>query len=792
LRVYHLARESGLSGRILLQMLHARGIEVPSHMSVLEEVHAAVLREAVAAQKAGGGLIPGATLAPAATGAAGLRRPGVAPALGVGDKRRRPGEEEAKPVKAGTSKKRKGRDEKREELSEELLEDGIEEIIEVDPAALPGITAPAALRPGTPTPPPAPVEMPDAPIIRSAPIPAPVERLSRLEQRRAPRTLVRQKRRGRQEPTLGGKIAVPCPISVKELSQLISVRAQDIIRSLIQSGVMANINSTLEEETVQVLALEFGRDVEIKKPKPPVEQVLEGLDIEVQDEARLETRPPVVAVLGHVDHGKTSLLDAIRKTDVAAHEAGGITQHIGAYQVHTEGGRLVTFLDTPGHEAFTAMRARGANVADVVILVVAADDGVMPQTEEAISHARAAGVPIVVALNKIDKPQANRDRVLNQLSTLGLVWDKWGGDTPVESVSATKGEGVAHLVEMVALAADMQEIKADPHRRAAGAVIEASKGQERGVLATLLVQQGTLRVGDIVLAGTAYGRVRSLHTEKGEEIDEAPPSTPVRVTGLSDVPEAGASFYVLEDLSTAKQISEDRSMRSRADDRVQRPTMTLENVFHQLKDTGDNEIRVVLKADMKGSVEALEKKLEELKTDEVKVRLLHGAVGAITESDVKLAVASRAIVIGFHVLAEAAAKDLAERERIQIRTYQIIYEVVDDLKKAMEGLLEPERKEEVLGHATVKEIFAISRVGTIAGCAVSDGVIKRAGLYRLYRDGKQALTEQKLESLKRFKDDVKEVKGGFECGLKLANYDDVKVGDVLECYEVVEVKRTLK
>jgi translation initiation factor IF-2 len=785
LRVYHLARETGLAGRILLQMLHARGIDVGSHMSVLEEAHAAVLREAIAAQKAGGPALLAPV--PAAAGAVGARRPAAAAAagaVGVAERRRRPGEEDVRPVKAGTSKKRKGRDEKREELSEELLEDGLDEIVEVDPGALPGV-APVV-----------PARTPVAPIPAAevAPRSPTGERLTRLEQRRAPRTLVRQKRRGRQEPVLADRIAVQAPISVKDLSQVLSVRAQDIIRSLMQGGMMANINSSLDKDTVQVLALEFNREIEIKDPKPEAEQVLEGLELDAEDEARLEPRPPVVAVLGHVDHGKTSLLDAIRKTDVAAHEAGGITQHIGAYQVRTEGGRLVTFLDTPGHEAFTAMRARGANVADVVILVVAADDGVMPQTEEAISHARAAEVPIVVALNKIDKPQANRDRVLNQLATLGLNWDKWGGDTPVEPVSAVKGEGVPHLVEMVALTADLQELKADPHRRAAGTVIEASKSVDRGVLATLLVRTGTLRVGDIVLAGDAYGRVRGMFTEKGEEIDEAPPSTPVQVTGLADVPEAGATFYVLEDLSVAKQISEVRGARSRAENRTERPAVTLETVFNQLKgrDEEDHEIRVVLKADVKGSVEALEKKLGELKSEEVSVRVLHGGVGAITESDVKLAVASRAVVLGFHVLAENAAKELAEREGVQIRTYQIIYEVVDDLKKAMEGLLEPEKKEEVLGHATVKEIFSISRVGTIAGCAVSDGVVKRAGLYRLFRDGKQVLTEQRLDSLKRFKDDVREVKGGFECGIKVAGYDDVKIGDVLECYEVVEVKRTLK
>ncbi|NUN52659.1 MAG: translation initiation factor IF-2 [Planctomycetaceae bacterium] len=603
----------------------------------------------------------------------------------------------------------------------------------------------------------------------------------------------RQRRRGRQAPTLAeGKIAVQLPITVKELSQVLSVRVNDIIRSLMQSGVMANINSTLEEETVQVLALELNREIEIKKAKPAAEQALDGLELDVQDEERLEPRPPVVAVLGHVDHGKTSLLDAIRKTDVAAHEAGGITQHIGAYQVATEGGRLVTFLDTPGHEAFTAMRARGANVADVVVLVVAADDGVMPQTEEAISHAKAAGVTIVVALNKIDKPQSNRDRVLNQLSTLGLTWDKWGGDTLVEPVSALTGEGIPHLVEMLALSADLQELAADPHRRAVGTVIEASKGEARGVLATFLVQAGTLRVGDAILAGNAWGRVRSLQNDKGEDLDEAPPSTPVQVIGLTDVPEAGARFYAMDDLGSAKRIAEERSAAARASERTERPAVTLENVFSSAQDVGESEVRVILKADVKGSVEALQKKIGELTHSEVSIRVLHGGVGSISESDVKLAVASRAIVIGFHVMAENAAKDLAEREGVQIRTYQIIYELVDDMKRAMEGLLEPEKKEEVLGHATVKEIFAISKVGTIAGCAVTDGLLRRSAPIRLFRDGKQIMTNQKLESLKRFKDDAREVKGGFECGLKIAGFDDVKVGDVIESYEVVEIKRTLK
>jgi translation initiation factor IF-2 len=798
LRVYHVAKETGLSCRALLQMLSSRGVDVASHMAPLAEGEWAVLHELVEAHRRGG---PAAAAAAAARPAAGAARPGAAVAGARGavgaavpaDKRRRP-EDEVPARKPGVVKKKtRGRaaDEKAEELSEELLEEGFEEVLEADPLALPGI----------PVPPPKPVE-PVAPAPAPRPVPrAPVEapppdqRMSRLDQRRTPRTLQRQRRRmGRgAEPVRApsGPIPVYLPVTVKEFSQTVGIKANDIIRRLIQNGVMANLNSNLEEETVMVMALEFNREVEIRRPRPAVEQVLEGLELDKQDEERRVPRPAVVAVLGHVDHGKTSLLDAIRKTTVAAGEAGGITQHIGAYQVHTEGGRLVTFLDTPGHEAFTAMRARGANVADVCVLVVAADDGVMPQTEEAISHARAAGVPIVVALNKMDKPQANRDRVLNQLSTLGLIWDQWGGDTIVQPVSATTGENVKQLVEMLALTADLGELTADPRRPAVGTVLEASKHDARGVQATLLVQAGTLRVGDTILAGAAWGRIRGMYDDKGDDIDEAPPSTPVRVTGISEAPDAGARFYVLPDVSAAKEIAETRARVDRASERAERPAVTLENVFAQSASGAKPEIRVILKADVKGSVEALEKKIGELGTDEVAVRVLHAAVGAVTESDIKLAMASRAIVVGFNVLTEGAARDLAERERIQVRAYRIIYEVVDDMRKGMEGLLAPEKKEEILGHATVKALFQFSKVGTIAGCVVTDGVLKRATPYRLFRDGKLLLPLAKLESLKRFKDDAREVKAGFECGLKVEGYDDVKVNDILECYEVIEVKRTL-
>ncbi len=785
MRVYHVARESGYASRVLLQMLHARGVDLPSHMAPLSEPEATVLAECVTALRSG------APIAPPPAAAAAAARPGAAAATtAVEDARtrkRRPEEEVRKP---GTSKKRKGRDEKMAELSEELLQEGFAEVLEHDPTALPGagLTPPRAEAPAAAPTAPVPAPMPTRPH-RTGPARGP----TRFDQRRTPRTLVRQRRRGKSEPTLAqGKIAVEVPISVKALSQIISVPANGIIRTLMQSGNMVNINSSLDGETVQVLALEFNRDIELKQPRPAVEQILEDLELDIQDETRAEPRPAVVAVLGHVDHGKTSLLDAIRRTNVAAGEAGGITQHIGAYQVVTEGGRLVTFLDTPGHEAFTEMRARGANVADICVLVVAADDGVMPQTEEAINHSRAAGVPIVVALNKIDKAGSNRDRILNQLSTLGLVWDKWGGDTLIEPVSATTGEGVAHLVEMLALTADLQELSADPHRRGVGTVLEASKSEARGVLATLLVQAGTLRLGDIVLAGAAYGRIRGLYNDRGEDIDEAPPALPVQVTGLSDVPEAGARFYVLDDLSAAKSIAENRAKSDRASGRTERPMVTLENAFGAVAADEKLEIRVVLKADVKGSVEAIEKKITGLATEEISVRVLHSAVGAVTESDIKLAVASRAVVIGFNVLVETGAQALAEHDGVQVRTYRIIYEVEDDVKRAMEGLLAPEKREEVLGHATIKELFHISKVGTIAGCSVTDGLIRRSAAVRLYRDGRLIVPEARLANLKRFKDDVREVKSGFECGMKVDGYDDIKLGDVIESYEVVEVKRTLE
>jgi translation initiation factor IF-2 len=791
LRVYHVARETGYTNRVLLQMMHARGVDLPSHMGPLTDAETAVLNEVVTALKAGN---PVATSAPAAAPAArpAPGRPVISAVVGTLDtsttsttsaedarnkKVKGRIEEEPRKVTPPPRKQRRARDDKSIELTQELEEEGIAEVLAPEPEPT------VAPKPGIPAP------MPTRPIPG---VPQGGRGMSRLDQRRTPRTLTRQRRRGRQAPTLStGAIPVQVPISIKDFSQAVSVRANFIIKSLMQSGSMVNINSMLDEDTVRVLALEFSRDIEVKHPRPPAEQILDDLEPDIRDETRLEPRPPVVAVLGHVDHGKTSLLDAIRRTDVAAGEAGGITQHIGAYQVTNEDGRVVTFLDTPGHEAFTAMRARGANVADICVLVVAADDGVMPQTEEAINHARAADVPIVVALNKIDKPNANKDRVLNQLATLGLAWEKWGGDTIIEPVSATTGEGIKHLVELLSLQADLLQLGADPHRRAVGTVLEASKHMGRGVLATLLVAEGTLRVGDIVLAGGCYGRIRSISTEKGEDLDEAPPSSPVQVTGFSEVPEASARFYVLDDLSTAKTIAENRTRSDRAADRSERPQITLENVFSHAAAGDRREVRIILKTDVKGSEEALVKKLSELDTEEVFCRVLHSAVGAISESDVKLAVASRAVILGFNVLTEASSAAMAEREGVQIRTYRIIYEVLDDLKKAMEGLLEPEKKEEVLGHATVKQVFSISRVGTIAGCAVTDGLLRRSGTFRLYRDGRLVVPSARLANLKRFKDDVREVKQGFECGLKIENFDDIKVGDVLECFEVIEVARFL-
>jgi len=590
----------------------------------------------------------------------------------------------------------------------------------------------------------------------------------------------------------GRTIAIVVPISLKEFSQQIGVKTNELLLHLMKQKIMATPNTLLDEETVLVLADAFRRTVEIGRAKT-VEQELDELVKPAEGDelpADAPTRPPIVTVLGHVDHGKTSLLDYIRKSRVAAGEAGGITQHIGAYRVTTPDGRSLTFLDTPGHEAFTAMRARGAKVTDIAILVVAADDGVMPQTEEAYSHAKAAEVPIVVALNKCDKPEANPEKVKQQLSAIGLVAEEWGGTTAMIPVSAVTGAGIDALLERIVLESQVLDLRAAPERLAEGFVIEAHKHPGKGVVATLLVRNGTLRRGDTVVAGWCQGKVKSLHDDRGRAVKEAEPSMPVEMTGLDDVPEAGWRFHSVDDPEMAKRLAAERSLRQREEDLASKAHPSFEKLRDRIESQEIRELRIVLKADVKGSLEAIRGKLEQIASDEVKLKVLHVGVGGINESDVLLAEASGGMVIGFHVAADAKARAAAEPRGIQIRTYQIIYELLDDVKKALEGLLPREMREVTIGHAEIRQVF-VFRKTKIAGCFVTDGVARRSAKVRLVRNGVVVLNNASLESLRRFKDDAREVKEGLECGLKIEGYDDIKEGDLLEFYTVEESTRTL-
>ncbi|MDN5346689.1 MAG: translation initiation factor [Clostridia bacterium] len=573
-------------------------------------------------------------------------------------------------------------------------------------------------------------------------------------------------------------------ITVQELAKRIGKTAAEVIKKLISLGVMATINQEIDVETAAIVAEELGAKVEVKVEKP----ITELEDIEDAPES-LRERPPVVTVMGHVDHGKTSLLDAIRHTNVTATEAGGITQHIGAYQVQI-GGRVITFLDTPGHEAFTAMRARGAQVTDIAVLVVAADDGVMPQTVEAINHAKAAGVPIVVAINKIDRPDANPDRVKQQLTEYGLVPEEWGGDTVMVPVSALKKQGIEQLLEMILLVADMAELKANPDRPARGVVIEAKLDKGRGPVATMLIQKGTLRVGDVLVAGTCYGRVRAMVDDQGQKVKEAGPSKPVEVLGLSEVPEAGDIFQVLDDEKMAREIAEQRRINKRQEEMKNAVKTSLDEVFKKLETGEVKELNLVIKGDVQGSVEAMRHSLQQLSTDEVKVNIIHSGVGAITETDVMLAVASKAVIIGFNVRPDANGRKAAEEAGIEIRLYRVIYEMIDDVRASLSGLLEPEQKEVQLGRAEVRATFKVPKVGTVAGCMVLEGKMVNRAQVRVVRDG-VVVYEGRIESLKRFKDDVREVAQGYECGIGLEKFNDIKEGDIIEAYTIEEIKRTL-
>ncbi len=586
-----------------------------------------------------------------------------------------------------------------------------------------------------------------------------------------------------------GKVSVKEPIRVKDLSAAIGIKGSEIITKLMNQGIMASLNATIQSDVAELLALEYGAELQIEREESLLE-IFAGKheSIEAVD---LQSRAPVVTLLGHVDHGKTSLLDRIRSSQVVAGEAGGITQHIGAYRVHLGDNRDVVFLDTPGHQAFTAMRARGANMTDIVVLVVAGDDGVMPQTEEAINHAKAAGVPVVVALNKIDLPGVDENRILGQLAEKGVSPHEWGGDSEVVRTSATTGQGIDDLLEHLSYIAELRDLKADVAVPASGAVVEAELDSGRGVVARLLIQRGTLKVGDVVAAGAAHGRIRALIDETGKHVEKAGPSTPIEAMGLDVVPEAGKKFYVTEDMAQAKMLAEEDGRLARERVLIRRPQVTLDNFMGQLEAGETQELCLILRADVQGSIDVLCKSLNELSVSEVRIRILQAMVGGITEGDVLLAEASGAIIIGFNVVAGEQARILAERSGVEIRQYRVIYEIIDDISKALENRLAPRVEENVLGHAQVRQIFKISRIGTIAGCYMTDGIISRTSKARLIREDVVINDGLSLESLKREKDDVREVRAGLECGIKLAGFDDVKVADVIEVYEKVEVARTL-
>jgi translation initiation factor IF-2 len=576
-------------------------------------------------------------------------------------------------------------------------------------------------------------------------------------------------------------------VTVGELAKAMGVKAGEIIKKLMDSGMMATINQVLDIDTATLIASEFEYTVE--NVAFDAESVLEEEHEGRPEEEQLEARPPVVTIMGHVDHGKTSLLDAIRKTNVTAQEAGGITQHIGAYSVDVRG-RTVTFLDTPGHEAFTAMRARGAKVTDIVVLVVAADDGVMPQTVEAINHARAASVPIIVAINKIDKPEANIERIKQNLADYGLVAEDWGGDTICVPVSAKTKEGIPPLLEMLLLQADVLELRANPTKLARGTIVEAKLDRGRGPVATVLVQEGTLRGGAPFVCGGNYGRVRAMIDDKGRRVDAAGPSMPVEILGLQGVPDAGSSFVVVTDEATARQVAEHRRGKQREASLIKTAKVSLEDLYQQIQ-TGDvKELRVIIKADVQGSVEALSEALSRLSTDEVRLNVIHASVGGITESDALLGAASNAIIIGFNVRPEAKASEIAEREGVEIRPYTVIYDALNDVRDAMEGLLEPTVREKTTGRAEVRQVFNVPSFGLVAGSFVVDGKITRNASVRLVRDHVVVYTGR-VTSLRRFKEDAREVQSGYECGIGLENYQDLKAGDVIEAFEVERVARRL-
>jgi len=592
-----------------------------------------------------------------------------------------------------------------------------------------------------------------------------------------------------RQAQISGKVQIAEPIVMKDFCAATGVSFNRLFPKLMEFGMPATINQPITAEQAEMLGLAFEIEIEVTRRKSRYDQIVE--EFAGRDHQNTQPRAPVVTLLGHVDHGKTSLLDYVRQSRIVQGEPGGITQHVGAYRYEVDG-RYVVFLDTPGHEAFTAMRARGAQMTDIVVLVVAADDGVMPQTVEAINHARAADVPIVVALNKIDLPNTDTNRILGQLAEHQLVPAEWGGETDIIKTSATTGEGIDELIEHLNTLAEVLELKADATSPTGGVIIEARQDTHRGPVADLMVQEGTVKVGDVLFAGSAYGRVRAVFDDLGTPIAQAGPSTPVEVLGFDEVPQAGERFYGVEDLQTAKEIAEEKRQEDRRSEWTSRPKVTLETVFQHVSEGEVKQLNTIVRADTQGSVDALKMKLEELSTDEVKVRILHAGTGGITEGDVLLAGASEAIIIGFGTVADDLARSKAQELGVQIRVYTVIYHLLDDITQALEGMLEPTYEQNIRGRATVKEIFRISRVGMVAGCRVTEGVIERSSKIRIIRESVIIREGSALESLRRFKDDVRDVRQGFECGLKIAGFDDLKNDDVIEAYEMIEVARKLQ
>jgi len=775
-RVHVLAKELGIPSKVLVERCRDEGLTVKSHMSSISEEIAEKFRREFGGE-------PAAKKEPKKKAAPEKPAAKKAPAAEKAPPK-------AKPKKAASKEAEKA------------------------PAkAKPKEAGKAPAKPSTPAPParvPAPSEgeaapkrrriktfqitqqedTPDAPAGTSGQTTG-TGRYSSQRIRRPFRRRDQQRPRFKPEPTgpeKGKTYEIEPPVTVRSLSTELGLKQNVIIQELMRVGMMVTINDALGEEAILTIATKYEIEIEQKQETQLEEQVLAEAAQEDKPED-LKVRSPVVTFLGHVDHGKTSLLDRIRNTDVAGGESGGITQHIGAHTVR-QGDAKVVFLDTPGHEAFTAMRARGANVTDVVVLVVACDDGVMPQTEEAIHHAQAAEVPIVVALNKIDRPNAKPERVLQQLSALGLQPEEWGGETICVRTSAITGEGVEDLLEMLVLQSEILELKANPAKAATGTVLESERTEGRGVETTLLVQDGSLNRGDYIIAGETSARVRALFDDRDKPLRSAGPATPVKVTGFSEVPEVSSSFFAVKDLQTARAVAENRAQKSKVAAQAPRTLVTLETLREHLDAGETKEVRFIVRADVQGSLEVLNKAINDLSGAEISTRILHSAVGAITESDVLLAEASDALVVGFNVVPDDRARSLADDRGVNVRTYQVIYQFIEEVRSALEGMLDPEEVEKLVGHAEVRQIFNVSRFGTIAGCYMRDGIIQRSSRVRLIRDGVIVHTGR-LASLRRVKDDVREVREGLECGMKIEGYDDVKVGDIIEAFEIEKVARVL-